>query len=37
MVLEQLYDAVVHDDFCEHLELKELTDELDISQRASPG
>lgn len=37
VVLEQLHDAVVHDDLGEHLELEELPDELDVAQRAPPG
>lgn len=37
MVFEQFYNAVVHDDLCEHFQLKELTNELDVSQGAPPG
>lgn len=32
MVFEQFYNAVVHDDFCEHLKLEELANKLDVSQ-----
>lgn len=37
MVLEQLHHTIMHDSFCEHLQLKELPNELDVPQRASPG
>lgn len=32
MVFEQFYNAVMHDDFCEHFKLKKLTNKLDVSQ-----
>lgn len=37
VVLEQLHNAVVHDDLGEHFELEQLADELDVAQRAPPG
>lgn len=32
MVFQQLYNAVMHDDLCEHFKLEQLTNELDIAQ-----
>jgi len=37
VVLEQLHDAVVHDDLRQHLELEQLADELDVAERPPPG
>lgn len=32
MVFEQLYNAIMHDDLCEHFKFEQFTDELDIAQ-----
>lgn len=37
MVFKQLDHAIVHDRFCQHLELEQLADEFDISSGASAG
>ena len=37
MVLQQLHDAVVHDDLCEHFQLEQLSDELHVAHRAPAG
>lgn len=37
MVLEQLHHTVMHDGFGQHLQLKELPDELDVAQGAPTG
>lgn len=36
VILEQLDDAVVHDGFGQHLELEQLTDELDVADGTPP-
>lgn len=37
MVLQQLYDAVVHDGLRKHLQLKQLSDELDVAEGTAAG
>ncbi|KAF3848124.1 hypothetical protein F7725_021152 [Dissostichus mawsoni] len=37
VVLQQLHDAVVHDDLCEHFQLEQLSDELHVAHRAPAG
>lgn len=37
VILKQLDNAVVHDGFGQHLELEQLTDELDVADRTPPG
>ena len=32
VILQQLHDTVVHDGLGEHLQLEQLTDELDVAQ-----
>lgn len=35
MVLQELDNAVVHDGLCQHFQLEQLSDELDVSERPS--
>ncbi len=37
VVLQQFDNTVVHDGLCQHLQLEELADELDVANGAPPG